>query len=541
MTISGDLDNFIAYDLFVRAPQDQSEDILSDIQRFLSDISKDHIWSREAIELRVGEPLDGFVHLKGRTEFGDAMDDEWFIVYLIWKLSSERNDIVIRLNDNDGEFLLIECAYHLPDWLSPENDTLRVFVHDGEIHLIPPVVSENPTLESAVAVILDESKLTLAPMTIQETIMSRIGPFQTSSYSCLSAKAIVHRDIARVLLEEPQWISLAIEAFHSRDPLNARYGTSLNRFPPTESVLTTMQITRILYAQAICQKFPPPKSFLQIASLKKLLCEPAKYPKQTKWADLGVKVSVGFEILMSDPMYADDKTDIAQKDTSWNAKRRSPRRYLAAVLERSREKYPTDALFDKEIETLGLWKDDPSEDDSWLHVTSEELEHLLRQRTGKSNSFDLKNVKESMGNFFVAESGFEGVDNQEKTRLDNVIARIQKRIEAINSGEWDSDQWTSDEGEDEREVAEVYDEGMERVMADMDAELASARVRRKMHSQSDNEGEDTEDDDSSVDGEDVDYNLLKNFMESFKAQQGHTGPVETLLGHMGFVPPRDSQ
>lgn len=33
---------------------------------------------------------------------------------------------VVRVNDNDGEFLLIEAADHLPKWLGPETSENRV-------------------------------------------------------------------------------------------------------------------------------------------------------------------------------------------------------------------------------------------------------------------------------------------------------------------------------------------------------------------------------------------------------------------------------
>lgn len=53
------------------------------------------------------------------------------------------------------------------------------------------------------------------------------------------------------------------------------------------------------------------------------------------------------------------------------------------------------------------------------------------------------------------------------------------------------------------------------------------------------------DDDSGEDGEDVDpgidYNLIRNFLESFKSQGGLSGPVSNLAGRLqpGFKLPRD--
>jgi hypothetical protein len=55
------------------------------------------------------------------------------------------------------------------------------------------------------------------------------------------------------------------------------------------------------------------------------------------------------------------------------------------------------------------------------------------------------------------------------------------------------------------------------------------------------EGDD-EDDYGGVVDDPVDYNLIKNFLESFKSQQGLSGPVSNLAGRLqpGWKLPRDS-
>ncbi len=58
--------------------------------------------------------------LYGRTEFGDAVEDEWLVVFLLRELSRRFEDLWIRVVDADGEFLLVEAANVLPRWLNPE-------------------------------------------------------------------------------------------------------------------------------------------------------------------------------------------------------------------------------------------------------------------------------------------------------------------------------------------------------------------------------------------------------------------------------------
>lgn len=80
---------------------------------------------REEVELMVAFPL-GIPLLRGRTNFGDSVADEWLVVYLLRELSSQFRDAWIRVYDTDGEFLLIEAANVLPRWLNPEVAENRV-------------------------------------------------------------------------------------------------------------------------------------------------------------------------------------------------------------------------------------------------------------------------------------------------------------------------------------------------------------------------------------------------------------------------------
>ncbi|KAG8901372.1 hypothetical protein FRC01_009862, partial [Tulasnella sp. 417] len=86
-----------------------------------------HIWHRDSFELHLVERDDtssprvvtpGQIRLEGTMRVGDAVDDE--CVY-----------------DTDGEFLLIEAAQHLPNWVTPDNAENRVWIYQSNLHLIP--------------------------------------------------------------------------------------------------------------------------------------------------------------------------------------------------------------------------------------------------------------------------------------------------------------------------------------------------------------------------------------------------------------------
>lgn len=67
-------------------------------------------------------------YLRGRTNFGDSIEDEWVIVYLLREMTKRHPDLWVRVVDSDGEFLLVEAASSLPAWLEPEVADHRVMI-----------------------------------------------------------------------------------------------------------------------------------------------------------------------------------------------------------------------------------------------------------------------------------------------------------------------------------------------------------------------------------------------------------------------------
>ena len=50
----------------------------------------------------------------GQTSFGDNIEDEWLITWLLMHLTRQHSNLSARIWDTDGEFLLIEAAFALP-------------------------------------------------------------------------------------------------------------------------------------------------------------------------------------------------------------------------------------------------------------------------------------------------------------------------------------------------------------------------------------------------------------------------------------------
>jgi hypothetical protein len=120
-----------------------------------------YIWQKEPFQLRVvgrgteevgggggrggagtrTEAAEVPAHLAGSSLFGDNIEDEWFIVWMLSELTRVFHGLTARVWDNDGEFLLIECAFHLPKWVTPDAVANRVFLRGGHLHVVPPAAT----------------------------------------------------------------------------------------------------------------------------------------------------------------------------------------------------------------------------------------------------------------------------------------------------------------------------------------------------------------------------------------------------------------
>ena len=135
-------ENEIKYEIYIlneASSSSTSQDIDSIYQEMLAYIEKlttKYTWNNEKFNLarpsRVHEPY--FV-CTGTLDFGDNLEDEWFVVYLIVKLTAKfGKKLCAQVNDYDGEFLLIHTANYLPEWASSAADNCmqnRVFIHEG--------------------------------------------------------------------------------------------------------------------------------------------------------------------------------------------------------------------------------------------------------------------------------------------------------------------------------------------------------------------------------------------------------------------------
>lgn len=580
-----------------------------------------YIWQRQRFRLRYVPPCgDTPEHIGGSTLFGDNVEDEWFIVYLVREISRAFPELAVRVDDNDGEFLLIEAADFLPKWLSPENSENRVFFYKGELHIIPlseteeqqweELPAEGLTISEALTLLSAHSEEFLAAEPIRRAVYKRIDGYpEKIQASYHRAHCYLPAGIVAVLKQRPSLVAAAVQAFYLRDPSDLRACRSFHTFPPEERVMTTVTFTKCLYAQLVQQKFAPDRR-------SGYTLPPPSHP-QYKAHELGMKLAHGFEILCSKcskvspdlkrnvfrgPLWERYLHSLKEKDY-FKGEMEGSAKYLELLRmaehyfqqsvnkpESSVEISPGDEIltllrtttFDvKEFEREATCLP-PEDDDSWLEITPDALDQMLKEATGGSQpssneeeqKYDLEAVAESMKAFVSKVSTHKGAEmpwSSDETNVTFDVDSFTKALDRIlgaDSEELDSDDLDEEEefnfsdeddddldAENQREDEEVSPNeligSLKSYMDEMDRELAQTNVGKSFTTQkkrassakaapSQNAGLGSEEEDAELTPVDVDMNLVTNLLESYSAQAGLAGPTSNILQSMGVYLPENT-
>ncbi len=526
-------------------------------------------------------------------------------MYILRELSKSFPSLWVRVFDSDGEFLLIEAAKVTPKWLSPENDAHRVWIHAGQLLLIPAGIappSKPLSLHDAIAIIKSTppAALTHSPL-VEAEAFYRLEKYPAHiSASLHHAPVTIPRKLAHILHACPKSVAPAVEAFYTRDPralrpLLAAQTDSLT-FPPTDLVTVSVRFTKVLYAQLKAQHFPPPPVWRDVfaqATTTTLSLPPTTTSTTTPQnapsspsspendanktlarLDLGMKLTTGFELLAQ------------TTSTSPNRLVREVGLLLADLAEDGGDTaLPSDA-------EIAAWEGVEREDDEgWMDVDFEGLQRELDGKGGEKDGKEgfgdvgeqegLRRMVERFEAFLNDEgAGVEGAevegeemdvdDEDEEEEEDDseggwededrevsfdeeMFARMMREMMGLPGEEGGGEKGKGRvveevEDEDENDVEEIR-----KMTEQMEAELkghgalqldpkpktvASIKEKGEGPSKAGPAEEDAEDSNDEVD---IDYNLAKNLLESFKSQAGMAGPAGNLLGLMGMSLPRDEE
>lgn len=416
---------------------------------------KDYIWQREAFNLKLHpQPLvrshesrsnaydeSKRPYLKGRTNFGDSIADEWLIVYLILELSKQFLDAWIRIYDTDGEFLLIEAANTLPKWLNPDIAENRVWISNGHLRIIPPpsdsqTGSRNLSVHQALDFIsTTPDKLIISPF-IEDEAFHRIRDYPAAiSTSFHNALVTIPRNLAYLLHANPSYIAPAIECFYLRDPVSLRplatKDISTLEFSPEDFVTVSVKFTRVGYAQLRSQIFDVPPAWVGVTPrLKDVRVE------------MGMKVACGMEMLLADPQNKDKKVVREMK-------------LLLEDVEHGDVSFPSDAEISK-------WEQ-RQDDEGWLDIDYNEFESELsgREKSKRQESSGVKGFGDvgAQENLRKMVSRFEDFLNDDTAGSDGIddddVDDVESNASSTGSSDGEYKDTSFDEAEFEKAMKEM--------------------------------------------------------------------------------------
>ncbi len=199
----------------------------------------------------------------------------------------------VSVEDNDGQFRLIEAADHIPHWIKPENSKFRVWINKSTLNIIP--IPRDPmeimtlpvklTPVIALDLIQNQPVSTISSDAVQKCIKDRLDEYPKKARESLHhSRCIVPESIAKILHRDPQLIAPAVNSFFYRDLVAMRACNVMEKFDPKKEKMVELSLTftRCLFAQLDRQNFHAPKPF------KGLL--PAESDPNYKAALLGMKL-----------------------------------------------------------------------------------------------------------------------------------------------------------------------------------------------------------------------------------------------------------
>ncbi|KAF7681801.1 sgt1 family protein sgt1 [Alternaria burnsii] len=400
-------DDVVEYTVFIidsRLSDIQTRERLQAFQRALTILEKrflkEYIWQRDSLALDLVREEHQWL-LKGRSNYGDSVADEWLIVYFLRELSKEFKDAWIRIYDSDGEFLLIEAANALPKWLNPEVAENRVWINSHRLLIIPLGKEEDPAPLTQVQALQIIDETPARPQQygkVEKEAFHRLAGYPAAiSENQHHATLPLPRKVAHILHINPSYIAPVVEAFYLRDPISIRLiQPEKSRipltFPPEDFVDVSVRFTKVLYAQLLGQHWEPQAPW--DTALEQL----AKSGKPIEKAEIGIKIAAGMQMLLSHSLYAS----------------RKPTREIALLLEdleNGDDTLPTDT-------EIAIWPK-REDDEAWLNIDFSEFEKELEGKgSGAKGAFGDKNAEENLKkmvarfNDFLAdnEAGAEGAD-----------------------------------------------------------------------------------------------------------------------------------
>lgn len=508
-------------------------------------------------------------HIYIRLRFDEDISDEWFVVFLIFKLTQAFNGLIAKVIDSDGEFLLIEAANVLPPWANPETCENHVFVYNGELHIIR---EKHKTWLDLLNNLWEKPYFYRASEKVQDVLKRRINIYPNEiEKRHHKARVFLPEKAVSILRQEPSLIALIIRTICHSDPLERKVCRAMKYFPPEQRVMVNVKMTKCLYAMANhCRYTGDPRTGWNIP--------PITYSKYNAHV-LGIKIACGLEMLIAranEELRRREKRSVnnsekvkANEDVlNTYLSRLEVNGYFKNLLKGSEEyekllnaakdyyfKYfnlynsITDINKSDAEKVLEAWENiqsndvelhaqdeaalSPADSDSWLNVDPIQLETYLNEKWGNTKSKKHKqeslSLKEKVQMFLNQNSDIDGVQF-----LEDLSTEVDVMYDPEDNGkvEFDADLFDStlrgildlavpgNEGEFEGSSEGSLGEDDEDKRNEMD------KYMRLLNSEIQSQIEKDEDSETNKSADVIEDNLLKSITE----EAGGSGPAGNIIG-----------
>ena len=408
--------------------------------------------------------------LKGSTKFGDALDDEWMVASILIRLSERFEDISVRVFDDDGEFLLVECSHVLPKWVEPDVAEGRTFIRSGAVHVVYEADEsrrkEREEDEEKIEDRADALKTNLDALNalieasdpqkyrLGDAIDAHLKEIKMKKYQTEEA-IVTSRHLARALLpkrvrkalqcgmksmkQKQTFIQLATRMFYERTPADVRSSKDFRNLNFNKAAASnagreeeeeessiiqedamnemdsaTLRFSRCAYAQLARAKFDTPRKY------------PMNVIAKTTDADLhnafdiGMKLVVGMEIALEKLLMSseDDILDDEDLAKTFNAEE------IAAILQ---FKDALERVVETKEDEEALQNLEP-ESDQWMRDGMRELDNEILARAAERELHPISDDEEGRSAFDDEFDFDDDLKNDERRGKEQVFSEDVKRV-----------------------------------------------------------------------------------------------------------------
>jgi len=82
------------------------EKVKQTAEKFVKEVTADYIWQRGSFQLELAEAKAVGWYLHGKTEYGDSVDDEWLIVWILRELTRDIPNLWFQSGSRFAIFLM---------------------------------------------------------------------------------------------------------------------------------------------------------------------------------------------------------------------------------------------------------------------------------------------------------------------------------------------------------------------------------------------------------------------------------------------------